>query len=99
MTENRNAKNEKATSEELKRILENHKKWLRSKGKEGQLSDLSDANPFVRIHHHHNYRDEILNSESAGCFYCLEIYSPDEIIEWHGEDDHGVEQVAMCPEC
>ena len=33
------------------------------------------------------------------CFYCLEIFSPNEIIEWHGEDEYGIEQIAICVKC
>ena len=54
---------------------------------------------FVKAHKHHDNREEILKSEKCGCFYCLEIFSPDEIIEWHGEDEHGIEQIAICVKC
>jgi hypothetical protein len=70
-----------------------------SKGKEGERADLTDENPFIKIHNHHNYREEILDSKVCGCFYCLEIFSPDEIFQWHGEDENGIEQVAICPRC
>ncbi len=47
MTENNNTKNDKASFEELKIIIENHNKWVQSKGKEGERTDLSEANPFA----------------------------------------------------
>jgi hypothetical protein len=37
-------------------------------------------------HKHSDFQKEILRSEKCGCFYCLEIFSPDEITDWHGED-------------
>lgn len=35
--------------------------------------------------------------QKCGCFYCMKIYSPSEIIEWHPEHD-GV-RTAICPYC
>ena len=84
---------------ELNHILAIHNKWIDSKGKEGEKPDLSRNNPFIRIHNHHHYRNEILNSEICGCFYCCQIFSSDKIIEWHGEDENGIEQIAICPKC
>jgi hypothetical protein len=55
--------------------------------------------PFVKAHKHTEYQQEILNSEKAGCFYCLEIYSPDEINDWHGEKCKEYEPLAQCPKC
>jgi len=69
---------------------------IRTKSKDRTtINDLD----FVKAHPHHDNREEILNSQICGCFYCLEIFSHDQIIEWHGEDEHGVEQIAMCPKC
>ena len=39
-------------------------------------------------------RNLIDQSDACGCFYCLEIVSPDEIDEW--TDD---ESTAICPKC
>ena len=109
MIENNNIQNDQHIEEqqsdetisqkELIIILKNHMRWLQSKGKEGERADLTDENPFIKIHNHHNYREEILDSKVCGCFYCLEIFSPDEIFQWHGEDENGIEQVAICPRC
>ena len=54
---------------------------------------------FVKAHNHHHYRQEILDSKICGCFYCLESFSPSEIIEWHGEDYKELEPLALCPKC
>ena len=64
----------------------------------GDRTTIHDLD-FIMAHPHHDNRKEILKSEICGCFYCLEIFSPDEIIEWHGEDENGIEQIAMCPKC
>ena len=44
--------------------------------------------------HSSKHRDEVLRSERCGCFYCLQIYAPSEIVEWI---DDG--QTALCPHC
>lgn len=41
-----------------------------------------------------NHRETLINAESCGCFYCLEIYSPKEISEWIDQD-----QTALCEKC
>jgi hypothetical protein len=47
------------------------------------------------IHH----RDEILASNSCGCFYCLHIFPPSEIVEWCDNDKDGIGTTALCPKC
>ena len=42
-----------------------------------------------------NHRSKILKDEKCGCFYCLQIFSPTEIIEWI-DDESGT---AICPYC
>ncbi|MBB2961679.1 cytoplasmic protein [Methylobacterium sp. R2-1] len=34
------------------------------------------------------------SSAACGCFYCLEVFAPDEIAEWIDED-----ATALCPRC
>jgi hypothetical protein len=50
--------------------------------------------------HEHSYanRQELMESEKCGCFFCLEIFSPSEITTWE-LDDNDVESVAVCPYC
>jgi len=56
---------------------------------------MEEASPIVAAHgHSSNHRDELLGSDSCGCFYCLEIYHPNEIVDW---TDNG--QCAICPKC
>jgi hypothetical protein len=44
--------------------------------------------------HSSKHRVEILSSLACGCFYCLSIYPPSDVVEWIDED-----QTAICPEC
>jgi hypothetical protein len=44
------------------------------------------------------HREEILRSEVCGCFYCLEIFKPQEIFEWIDEQNPAG-QTALCPRC
>lgn len=53
------------------------------------------ADDIVEAHKHSiRHRKEIQESESCGCFYCLEIFPPDEIVDWF---DGG--ECAVCPRC
>ena len=55
----------------------------------------------VRDAHVHgsNHRAEIEGSLSCGCFYCLSTFSPTTIVEWTDENEDGIGQTAVCPEC
>lgn len=48
--------------------------------------------------HSSRHREEILQSEHCGCFYCLAIFSPSEITVWVDKEDD-VGQTALCPRC
>ncbi|MEA4913432.1 MAG: cytoplasmic protein [Christensenella sp.] len=39
-------------------------------------------------------QERLKNAQVCGCFYCLRIFAPKEII-WEDEEDH----TAMCPYC
>ena len=64
----------------------------------GNLTAINDLD-FVKAHKHTDFQKEILKSKRCGCFYCLEIFSPDEITDWHGEDCKEYEPLALCPYC
>jgi hypothetical protein len=62
----------------------------------------------IRAAHKHcsNHRDEIMGSDTCGCFYCLRIFEPSEITTWaggyideNGRDTSGAEPFALCPGC
>ena len=50
------------------------------------------------------HRSIIVQSELCGCFYCLEIFKPQEIKEWTDFKDASGKatekgQTALCPKC
>ena len=45
------------------------------------------------------HRNQVLDSELCGCFYCLTTYPPTDIEQWIHEDDSGLGQTALCPNC
>ena len=50
---------------------------------------------YIRAHRHSSqHRLEILGSRECGCFYCLEVFPPTEIVEWIDEG-----ATSMCPRC
>jgi hypothetical protein len=57
----------------------------------------------VKAHRHCAlHYDEIQRSDLCGCFYCLHIFRPAEILDWF--DDHNVIEgksgsTALCPKC
>lgn len=53
----------------------------------------------VRAHAHSiRHFDEITRSTSCGCFYCLYIFAPSDIVRWIDERDNSG-RTALCPEC
>lgn len=55
--------------------------------------------PHVFAHRHSiRHRQEVLGSQTCGCFYCLSVFTPGEIVEWTDETE-GVGQTALCPRC
>ena len=43
-------------------------------------------------------KEAILLSEYCGCFYCFQVFPPDEIINW-AEDENGNGDTAICSYC
>jgi hypothetical protein len=62
--------------------------------KRGGAADYDEA--VLRAAHRHSARhgDEVRSSTVCGCFYCLDVFTPDEIEEWLSE-----EKTALCPRC
>jgi hypothetical protein len=46
----------------------------------------------------HN-RGALLCSDTAGCFYCTEIFKPEEVKEWALSGRGGPPDDALCPKC
>ena len=62
-------------------------------------SDDPSGHSFIVAHKHSsNHREELMASETCGCFYCLRVFSPDKVEEWVDEID-GVGTTALCPFC
>jgi hypothetical protein len=60
-----------------------------------ELRKKREGGPVVSARPHcANHRVEIDASAAAGCFYCCETFTPDEIDAWIDE-----ERTAICPRC
>ncbi len=63
--------------------------WLRLRYGRGDASELEEAH-----RHSSRHREEIEASRTCGCFYCLEVFRPEEIRRWVPD-----EGTALCPRC
>lgn len=54
-----------------------------------EINDLRNAH---KLSSHH--REQLSGSRQCGCFYCLRIFDPKEIVDWCDN-----EQTAICPYC
>lgn len=61
---------------------------------------MNDPEYSVVAAHQHSrrHRTEVRQSDTCACFYCLQVFSPDAIVEWIDEVD-GVGTTALCPKC
>ena len=66
-----------------------------------RLKRIISAKPeYIAAHAHSlSHRNELESSDLCGCFYCLRIYIPNEIVEWIDEDATGIGRTALCPNC
>ena len=46
------------------------------------------------LRHSSRHADEVRSSVLCGCFYCLDVFAPDEITDWIAQ-----EGTALCPRC
>jgi hypothetical protein len=54
---------------------------------------------IIAAHKHSiHHREEVLSSDPCGCFYCLAVFPPSEILEWVDEIE-SIGQTALCPKC
>jgi hypothetical protein len=52
-------------------------------------------NIILAAHKHSiRHRQEVLQSDNCGCFYCQTVFEPANVMEWTDE-----EQTALCPNC
>lgn len=54
------------------------------------MEDYIKAHEFSSDH-----KEQILKDDKCGCFFCLRIFNPNEIVDWI-EDEKGT---AICPYC
>ena len=57
---------------------------------EDKMKEYIEAHTFSS-----NHRKQLLNDHKCGCFSCVAIFNPKEIIEWIDENDDTV----ICPYC
>ena len=67
---------------------------LRSAGAVGVSRAVGSDSHIAAHDYSTHHRAELMQSDSCGCFYCLAIYSPGEIVDWIDEAD-----TALCPKC
>jgi len=68
--------------------------------KNPKTSTQDKVENLEKAHEHSSlHREEVESSDLCGCFYCLEIYAPDEISEWVDEGSDGIRRTALCPKC
>ena len=58
---------------------------------------MDEFNPVIAAHKHSgSHREELLESDVCGCFYCMEIYSPQEIqVGWIKVNVHCVRNAEL----
>lgn len=54
------------------------------------MKDYIKAHEFSSHH-----KEQLLKEHKCGCFYCLEIFDPKEIVEWVDVKS----DIALCPYC
>jgi hypothetical protein len=60
---------------------------------------MKDPLYYEQAHRHSiNHREEVLQSDLCGCFYCRTTFPPTRIREWTDEIN-GIGQTALCPRC
>ena len=57
-----------------------------------------DYNAFYNTHILYQ-RKRLSSGKLCGCYYCLKIFSPREIVEWCDEREEGFGETAICPYC
>ena len=79
------------TPKDIAEAITGKKKYHQFYDECDRINDLDNAHTFSI-----NNRSAILKDKKCGCFFCMKIFSPDEITEWI-EDK--TDNTAMCPYC
>lgn len=62
--------------------------------------NLMDDTAHIDAHRHSiRHHDEIMRSDTCGCFYCCRIFRPSDIAEWIDDGDSASSKTALCPQC
>lgn len=64
-----------------------------------QQKGKKDPDAYVAHKYSSRHRSQVLQSRICGCFYCLHIFAPGDIVEWIDRDDTGLGTTAVCPRC
>ena len=62
-----------------------------------RTNDYSDLRAAHKLSS--NHKPELLKDSKCGCFYCLKIFTPNEIVEWLDEENGDPRGTALCPYC
>ena len=58
------------------------------------------TNHHIAAHRHSiRHHDEVMRSESCGCFYCGGVFAPTKIKEWVDDGESSSDKTALCPHC
>lgn len=57
---------------------------------------VAAVNPLSAHRHSRGHRADLAQSERAGCFHCLAVFAPSDIVDWCGR---GTRESAVCPYC
>lgn len=59
------------------------------------MSSKSKEDDIIKAHDYSSHHKRtLLKDKICGCFFCLKIFSPKEIVDWIDKDD-----TALCPHC
>ncbi len=54
---------------------------------------------YIEAHQHASeHEKELSASENCGCFHCVSVFEPSDIVEWI-EEQNSDERTALCPFC
>ena len=61
---------------------------------------IMSESKHVEAHAHSiRHRDELMRSDTCGCFYCCRNFPPQEIYDWINDGSDESDQTAICPHC
>ena len=62
------------------------------------MKTMTESDHIQAHAHSAQHRKAILKSEQCGCFHCMAIFHPSEVVDWTDEEnEEGA--AALCPKC